>query len=221
VTDRLQRELHAKLNSDAMAVNALVTTAIALRNRFWELGGCLSDIAYPYIYVARLLDEIAHQREPENEVIIDQLVESIMAYEVFLYEDPEAKERRGNPLYPELLADLRREQYQRLKAKISQGYVPTWKDFVRCCDLIRLISTALEVARLLVEQAPKAGWTYDYYLDRLKRCAEQAASPPMTFLPALHDIACAPYDRRLWSFQGPQEYRHNLLPLHLRYLRSR
>ncbi|MCL5281702.1 MAG: hypothetical protein M1376_17530 [Planctomycetes bacterium] len=228
VKDQLQQELRARLDIDALDVNRLVTTAIALRNRFWELGGCLSDIAYPYIYAARLLDELAHQREPEKDAIIDQLVESIMSYEVFYYEeDPEPERRRRNPLYTGLLADLRGEQYRLLKARVSHGYVPTWKDFVRCCDLIMLCrwrkddALSMEVARLLVEQAPKAGWTYDYYLERLQRCAEQPAGPPATFLNTQFDVADVPYDRRLRSFQGPQEYRHNLLPLHLRYLRSR
>ena len=228
VKDQLQQELQTKLDIDALDVNRLVTTGIALRNRFWELGGCLSDTAYPYIYAARLLDEIAHQREPEKEAIIDQLVESIMSYEVFYYEeDPEPEERKRNPLYTGLLADLRREQYGLLKAKVSQGHVPTWKDFVRCCDLITLCrwrkddALASEVARLLVEQAPKAGWTCDCYLDRLQRCADEAARPPATFIPALDGVACAPYERRLRSFQGPQEYRSKLLPVHLRYLKNR
>ncbi len=228
VKDRLQEQLQAKLGIDALEVNRLVTTGIALRNRFWELGGCLSDIAYPYIYAARLLDEIAHQREPEKDAVIDQLVESIMSYEVFYYEeDPESDPRRRNPCYTGLLADLRGEQYRHLQAKISQGHVPTWKDFVRCCDLILLShwrkddAMTMEVARLLVDQAPKAGWTYDLYLDRLKRCAGEPAGPPATFLNTQFDVADVPYERRLRSFQGPQEYRHNLLPLHLRYLRSR
>ncbi len=199
----------------------------SLRDRFWELGSCLSGIAYPYVYAARLLHEIAHQREPENDAIIDQLVESIMSYEVFYYEqDPAPEQRRRNPLYTGLLADLRGEQYRLLKAKVSQGHVPTWKDFVRCCDFMTLCrwrkddALTMEVARFLVEQAPKAGWTHDLYLDRLKRCAEEAAGPPATFVYAPINVVFAPYDRRLRSFQGPQEYRHTLLPVHLRYLKN-
>jgi hypothetical protein len=228
VKGRLQEELQAGLDIDALEVNRLVTTGIALRNRFWELGSCLSDIAYPCVYAARLLHEIAHQREPENEAIIDQLVESIMSYAVFYYEeDPEPEQRKKNPLYTGLLTDLRGEQYRLLKTKVSQGHVPTWKDFVRCCDFIMLCrwrkddALTMEVARLLVEQAPKAGWTHDLYLDRLKRCAEEAAGPPATFVYAPIDVVFAPYDRRLRSFQGPQEYRHTLLPAHLRYLKNR
>jgi hypothetical protein len=228
VKDRLQQEVQTKLGIDALDVNRLVTTGIALRNRFWELGGCLSDIAYPYIYAARLLHEIAHQREAEKEAIVDQLVESIMSHEVFYYEeDPEPERWRRNPLYTGLLVDLRNEQYQHLKAKVNHSYVPTWKDFVRCCDLITLSrwrkddALTMEVARLLVEQAPRAGWTYDHYLDRLRRCAEEAVGPPATFLNAPFDVAYVPYERRLRSFQGPQEYRSKLLPLHLRYLKDR
>jgi hypothetical protein len=225
--DQLQQELQAKLGLEALDVNGLVTTGIALRNRFWELGGCLSDIAYPYIYAARLLDEIAHQREPGNEAIIDQLIESIVAYEVLYYQDDPVPERlRRNPLYTGLLADLRHEQYRLLQAKVGQGYVPTWKDFVRCGDLIDLSrwrkddALVAEVARLLVEHAPQAGWTY--YLDRLERCARGLASAPRTFVdgPFATDISRAPYERRLRSFQGPEEYRRNLAPAHLAYLKG-
>jgi hypothetical protein len=227
VKDQLQQEFQAKLGIDALDVNGLVTTGIALRNRFWELGGCLSDVAYPYIYAARLLDEIAHQREPENEAIIDQLIESIVAYEVLAYHDDPAPERpRRNPLYTGLLADLRREQYQHLKAEVNHRYVPTWKDFVRCCDLIDVSrwrkddALVVEVARLLVEQAPQAGWTY--YLDRLERCVRELRPAPRTFVdgPFDIDISRAPYARRLRSFQGPEEYRRNLAPAHLVYLRG-
>ena len=82
---QLREELQNKLNIEAMDVNGLVTTAIALRNLFWGLGGCLSDTAYPYIYGARLLDEIAHEKAPDNPAVIDQLLESIGSYEVLYY----------------------------------------------------------------------------------------------------------------------------------------
>jgi hypothetical protein len=110
VQPQLRQELQDKLGIDAMNVNQLVTTGIALRNRFWELGGCLSDIAYLYVYAARLVDEIAHEQAPENSAAIDQLIESIVAYEVLYYwEDPAPDQPKRNPIYAGLLADLRNQ----------------------------------------------------------------------------------------------------------------
>ena len=230
VQAQLHQELQDKLGIDAMNVNQLVTTGIALRNRFWELGGCLSDIAYPYAYAARLLDEVAYERAPENSAVIDQLIESIMAYEVLYYwEDPAPDQPKRNPIYAGLLADLRNQQFALLKGKMSQGHVPTWKDFVRCCDLITLSrarkddATALEAIRLLIDRAETAGWTY--YLDRLERDEQSLAAgegyrAPVTFMGGLGDVYLDQYGRRLWSFQGPQEFRQSRLPTHLRHLKG-
>jgi len=230
VRDRLGQELQAKLCIDTLDVNGLVTTGIALRNLFWELGGCLSDTAYPYIYAARLLDEIAHEKAPDDPAIIDQLVESIVAYEVLYYwSDPEPKKPERNPLYTALLGDLRNEQFVLLKAKVKHGYMLTWRDIVRCCDLLMACrwrkdnATALEVVRLLLDQAPRVGWTYE--LDRLRSCeqsllAGESCHEPGTFMGTAADVHLTQYDRRPRSFQGPREHRQSLLPMHLRHLKS-
>jgi hypothetical protein len=225
VQAQLRQELQAKLNIDAMDVNGLVTTGIALRNLFWELGGCLSDTAYPYVYAARLLDEIAHEKAPENSAVIDQLLESIMAYEVYYYwSDPLPEQLVRNPMYSGLMADLRAEQFALLKARISRGYVPTWKDFVRSCDVMTLSrlrkdeAADLEVTRLLIEQTPRAGWTY--YLGRLQRHEQGQSAEPVTFVGGISDIHLEQYGRRLWSFQGPQEFRQQRAPTHLKYLKK-
>lgn len=222
----LLQELQAKLGIDAMDVNGLVTAGIALRNLFWNLGGCLSERAYPYIYAARLLDELAYEREPENSAVIDQFVESIMTYEVHaLWQDPVGGRRTRNPVYTGLLTDLRVGQFGLLKAKVSQGYVPTWKDLVRACDLLWLCvlrktneAADREVTHLLIEQASRAGWTC--YLDRLQRHEQGQAAPLVTFDEVLSDIHTEQYGRRLWSFQGPEEYRRIRLPAHLRHLKG-
>ena len=230
VRDQLEQELQAKLNINVMDVNGLATTGIALRSRFWELGGCLSDAAYPYIYGARLVEEIAHQRQPENAAVIDQVMESIMAYQVSYYwEDPEPAEPKRNPLYAGLLADLRGRQCRLLQARISRGQVPTWKDFVRCCDFIALVwmrgdtPACLEVTRLLIDQAERVGWTF--YLDGLKHGEQQLVAGEryrgaITFTAPILDVSQARYGRRLWSFQGPQEHRRGRLPMHLKHLRD-
>ena len=227
VRAQLRQELQAKLDVDAKDVNELAITGIALRNRFWELGGTLSDAAYPYIYAARLVDEIAHEKAPDNPAVTDQLVESIGAYEVLYYWQHPPTDLKRNPIYRGVIADLRRQQYEQLKAKISQGYTPTWKDFVRCCDFAYLWSrtdrdAALEATRLLIDLAPKVGWTF--YLDDLNRAEQRLIGGEScyvtTFIGGHQGEYLDQYSRRLWSFQGPQEFRDNRLPTHLRHLKG-
>lgn len=230
VKAQLREELQNKLNIEAMDVNRLVTTAIALRNLFWELGGCLSDTAYPYVYGARLLDEIAHEKAPDNPAVIDQLLESIGSYEVLYYaDDPPQDPLRRNPIYAGIVADLCYQQWALLKARMNGNYTPSWKDFVRCDDIMTAsrvrkdLATNLEVVRLLIEQAPKAGWTV--YLDDLKRgeqklLASEVYKGPGPFMGGIGDIHLERYARRLWSFQGPQEYRAQRIPWHLRHLKG-
>jgi hypothetical protein len=230
VKSQLRRELQAKLAIEAMDVDGLATTGIALRNLFWELGGCLSDTAYPYIYGARLLDETAHEKAPDNLGVIDQLLESIGSYEVLYYaDDPAPDEPRRNPIYAGIVADLCYQQWALLKARMNGDYTPTWRDFVRCSNIATASrirkdqATNLEVIRMLIEQAPKAGWTT--YLDDLKRgeqtlLAGEVYKGPHTFMGGIGDINLEQYARRLWSFQGPQEYRAQRIPVHLRHLKS-
>jgi hypothetical protein len=225
VQAQLRQELQAKLSIEAMDVNGLVTTAIALRNAFWGLGGCLSDTAYPYVYAARLLDEIAHEKAPDNPAVIDQLLESIMSYEVYYYwSDPEPEHPVRNPMYSGLMADLRYQQFALLRAKIGQGYVPTWKDFVRSCDVMTLSrlrkdkAADQEATRLLIEQTPRAGWTY--YLARLQRHEQGQSAEPVTFVGGMTDVSFEQYGRRLWCFQGPQELRQARTAAHLEHLKK-
>ncbi len=225
VKDQLRQELQTALTIDAMDVNGLVTTGIALRNLFWELSGCLSETTYPYVYAARLLDEIAHEKAPDNPAVIDQLLESIGAYEVLYYwEDPAPDKPRRNPIYAGIIADLLYQQFALFKARIGPDYTPTWKDFVRCCDTITASRVRkddamdLEVTRLLIELTPKAGWTY--YLDRLQRHEKGQAAQPVTFVGGISEVHLEQYGRRLWSFQGPQEFRQVRTALHLRDLKK-
>jgi hypothetical protein len=228
VQAQLRQELETKLDIAARDVNGLATTGIALRNRFWELGGTLSDVAYPYIYAARLVDEMAQEKAPDNPAVTDQLVESIMAYEVMYYwQHPQTEDLKRNPIYRGLLADLRRQQFEQLQVKVAQGYTPTWRDFVRCNDFALLWSrrdpdAALAAIRLLLAQAPKAGWTF--YLEDLRRIEQRLldgeAGCVTTFLGGHQGTYLDQYSRRLWSFQGPQEFRENCVPTHLRHLKG-
>lgn len=228
VRSQLEQELRAQLDIDTSNVDHLVATGIALRNRFWVTGGCLNDSAYPYIYAARLLDEMAHAKVPEGSAVIDQLLESIMAYEVLYYwSDPAPTKRQRNPIYGGLVADLLYQQFELVKARVIRGQTPTWKDFVRCCDCITTSrvrednAMSLEVTRWLIDQTSKAGWTY--YLDRLKHgerklMAGERAGAPVTFVGGIGDVRLDRYSRRLQSFQGPAEFRAVRQPTHLERL---
>lgn len=226
---QLQKELQEKLDIDNMTANQLVTTGISLRNRFWTLGGCLSETSYPYIYASRLVIEKATELAPEKTEIIDQLIESIMSYELNYTWDAEAKRpTEYNPVYPGILADLRIRQFDLLKARIREGYAPKWKDFVRCADLPLLCSkrkdfdTGLEVTQLLLDRVQTGGWTY--YQESLTRCKERLAAEQRgmlgTFLGGVGDVVFDRYGRRLWSFEGPPEYKQSRIPIHMRHLKG-
>lgn len=229
VLPQLQAELQEKLDIDNMTANQLVTTGIALRERFWTLGGCLSGDSYPYGYASRLVIEKATELAPERTEIIDQLIESIISYNVMYTWDAEAKDvKQRNPIYTGLIADLRLRQYELLKRKLNDGYTLKWKDLVRCSDLILLrpkrqdFATALEVTQLLLDQMETGGW--GYYEESLRRCEESLSegnrSILITFM-SPHDLVYARYGRRLHWFQGPPEYKQTLTPVHLRHIKDR
>lgn len=231
VREALHQELVDKLGIDQLGVDGLVATGIALRERFWNLGGCLSDVSYPYAYAARLVTEIAHGRALQNMAVTDQLVESIMTTEVGWIHHVDPNERINNPTYTGLLTELRMQQFEQIKRAVAQGSVPTWKDYVRVSDLILLFSArwsrdyngALEPTQWLIAQAEAAGWTY--YLPTLTKM-EQAYASGEGYVPGLFldPIDAFPeeyrYARRLFSFQGPRERRNQLLPMHLRHLKG-
>jgi hypothetical protein len=231
VRDQLAQELQAELGVEQMAVEELVGLGIALRERFWELRGCLSDVAYPYGYAARIVTERAHEQAPDNAAVTDQFVESIMTCEVTSAYRADPNERISNPIYPGLLTELRSQQFEQLKVRVSQGYVPTWKDYVRLNDLVMLLNShrkdyagALQVTRWMIDQAQTAGWTY--YLETHLYKMEQAYANSEGYRTGLfmHGPGAFPeeyrYARRLFSFQGPRERRQKLLPVHLRHLKG-
>lgn len=228
VQPQLLQELQQELDIDNMTANQLVAAGIALRDRFWTLGGCLSDTSYPYGYASRLVIEKATELAPERTEIIDQLIESIMSCSLTYTWNAETKEvKQGNPIYAGLIADLRLRQYELLKRKLNDGYTLKWKDLVRCSDLILLcpkredFATALEVTQLLLDQMETGGW--GYYEQFLKRCeddlSEGQRSILITFVGS-HDLVYARYGRRLSCFQGPAEHKQTLTPVHMRHIKE-
>ena len=230
VRDQLAQELQAELGVEQMAVEELVGLGIALRERFWELRGCLSEVSYPYGYAARIVTEMAHEQVPDDTAVTDQFIESIMTCEVTSTSQAGTNERIKNPVYPGLLTELRSQQFEQLKAMVSQGYVPTWKDHVRAHDLVTLLSSnckdferALQVTQWMIAQTQTAGW--EYYLETLEKM-EQAYAAGEGYRTGLfmYGPDAFPeefrYARRLFSFQGPRKRSRELLPAHLRHLKG-
>ncbi len=73
VRERLRHELQEKLNIDQLNVDELIAAGIALRERFWDAVGCFSETSYPYAYAARIVTEMAHEKDPRNLAVTDQL----------------------------------------------------------------------------------------------------------------------------------------------------
>jgi len=231
VESQLAAQLQAQLGVEQMTVEELIALGIALRERFWELRGCTSETAYPYGYAARLVTKMAHEQAPDDPAVTDQYVESIMTAEVAATWNEDEETRVKNPVYPGLLADLRTQQFEQLKARVNEGYVPTWKDYVRTHDLIIVLNSnredyegALAVTRWLIAQAEPAGWTY--YVDRWLVPMEKAFAAGQGYRTGLfmYEQGSFPeefrYARRLFSFQGPARRRATILPVHLRHLKG-
>ncbi len=231
VRDQLAQELQVQLGVEQMTVEELVGLGVALRERFWELRGCLSDVSYPYGYAARLVTAMAYELAPDDPAITDQYVESILTCETTATFESQNDERGINPVYPGLLTQLRAAQFERLKAEVGQGYVPTWKDYIRTIDLITLFDSycddqeaALEVTRWMIAQAPTAGWTYYSDISLPEREQAYAAGEGYRTGLFMYRPDAFPeefrYARRLFSFQGPRRHAKGLLPVHLRHLKG-
>lgn len=223
IRDRLHRELLDALHIDQLSIEQLMATGIALRERFWALGDALSEVSYPYAYAARLVGEVAHEREPQNMAVTDQLVESILTTErVWNYEPNSGKPSR-NPVYVDTLLDLRAGQFEQIQARVSAGAAPTVKDLIRVSDLTALLGYArnfdagMQVFDWMIQQAGRAGWTV--YERRLRTGRERFSEGKPYAFPIFVGGFAFPeeyrYGRRLDSFQGPDARRLKLLPIHM------
>jgi hypothetical protein len=223
VRDRLYQELVGMLHIDRLSVEELAATGIALRERFWAVGGDFSAVSYPYGYAARVVFEMAHEREPQNLAITDQLVESILTMELTWHYEPNSDKVSKNPVYAGPLLDLRARQYEQIQAQVSAGAVPTLKDLVRVCDLSMLLgmagefASAQQVFEWMVGQVERAGWTM--YERRMKAGQKRSNEGHIYAFGVFVGGTAYPeefrYGRRLSSFQGPQNRRQRLLPVHL------
>lgn len=230
VRDQLYDELVSKLDINELSEKQIVSTAVALRELFWEKGGCLSETSYPYGYAARMLLEIAHEQDPKNMAITDELVESIQSIQVRTVYSPDSDGSvlgfAINKKFYEVLPQLRWTQFEQIKKELVDGREPDWEDFVRVNDLAAILSrtedfeNGIAVVEWLISQISRDGF-WSTYLPLFERVlndfkkAERSGWRIYTHPPDLFPEVYR-YSRRLPSFKGPAKYRRHLIPCHVR-----
>lgn len=222
VREQLYEELLEKLDLSNLSDEQLLVTAVALREKFWEAGGCLSKISYPYGYAARLLLESAHIGNPEDMTVTDELVETIQSVELTWKYEASSDEKIRNIALQNTLEELRMAQFEQIKRELEEGQMPTWEDFVRVNDLAILLGragdfkSAQDAAEWLIQQAEQGGWSA--YMEPLKNM-QRNFNEGERFN---YNISVARkvdfpeefrYARRLPSFRGPKK--RGTVPIHL------
>ncbi len=220
----LSTELKEKIEPEFLSNEELVRMGILLREKFWEAGGCLSENSYRYGYMARILLEMAHEREPDNMAITDELVEAIQTTQTGVYYDKDTQKFVRTPILSNLLIDLRREQFEQILQEIGQGRKPVWDDFVRVCELATIAARldnehqlATEAVAWVIRYADQGGWTgYMEILTKLQSQIEKGS----TFGFAIYQARrpgfpeAARYFRRFPSFKGPTPQKRGVVPIY-------
>jgi hypothetical protein len=126
VREHLYEELLEKLDLSNLSDEQLLATAVALREKFWETGGCLSKKSYPYGYAARLLLESAHIGNPEDMTVTDELVETILSVELAWKYEEDSDEKIRNIALRETLMELRMAQFGARRGTVADlgGFCP-------------------------------------------------------------------------------------------------
>ena len=206
VKQQLSEELWAKLGVENLWNEQLMATAVALREKFWEKGGRLSRTSYPYGYAARILLEIAHDENPGDMTITDELVETVQSIELFWSFKTDSNERVHNTELRKQLKQLRGKQFEQIERELRTGYELTWEDFVRVNDLGILcgwtkdFEYGLDVVAWLIEKAESGGWIA--YLKPLRNMQRHFAKGESFNYNILEATQC----------EFPEEYRYHGLP---------
>ncbi len=225
IRGRLEADLARQYDWQNLPQEKLIGLALTLRDQFWQTGGNFSADSYRAGYGARLLLEIAHERDPGNLALTDELVETIQAGEVswnYVQEGGAYQRVRDQELAQELLA-LRSAQFGHIEKEVQQGREPTWQDFTRTNDLALLLGKtgqfepARHVVQWEIEQADRGGWSA--YLDPLQRSlGHLSRGDTLAFNIYWARNSGFPeefkYARRLPSFQGPQPRQRGVTPVH-------
>lgn len=222
VRELLRKKLLTKLDFDNLSDEKLLQIAIEFRENFWKAGGCLSGTSYRDAYLARILLEYAHERNPKNLAMTDELVETIQSTGIMQGKNPD--KRALNNRFAEVILKLRGEQFEQLKTEVERGRMPIWDDFVRANDLVILLGesgdfeSGLDVTKWLIRQAGRGGWSaYLQPIERLQHnLKNNRASAFDIYAPAKLEFPEEfRYARRLPSFKGPDPEKRGLTPVHL------
>jgi len=214
VREQLRKELVAKLEIDKLSSEQLEGTAVALREKFWEAGGCLSKKSYPYGYAARILLEYTHNDRPDDMTITDELVETILSVELAWKYGADSDEKIVNIAFRDTLIKLRAAQFEQIKRELEEGREPRWEDFVRVNDLAALLGRAgdfesgVKPAEWLIKEAKRGGWSaYMEPLKDMKRNFNDGKKCNFNISVARNVgfPEAARYGRRLPSFRGPRK----------------
>ncbi|MFC1635265.1 hypothetical protein ACFL5Z_10530 [Planctomycetota bacterium] len=222
VREQLHKELSEKLDLSDLSDRQLLATAVALREQFWEAGGCLSKISYPYGYAARILLESAHNENPEDLTVTDELIETIQSVELAYKYGADSGQTIKNMALQDILTELRMAQFEQIKRELEEGRAPIWEDFVRVNDLAALLSragdfeSAQEAAEWMIKEAERGGWAaYMAPLENMQRNFNEGKgfSYNISVATKVSFPEESRYGRRLPSFRGPQK--RGTIPIHL------
>jgi hypothetical protein len=219
VHDKLAEDVAIEYDLKNMSVQELKRTAIMFQQKFWQAGGSSSPESYQHAYTARLLLELAHSRNPENLIVIDELVETIQAaHPVFTFDEKTNKKVR-NIEGDKTLFELRAKQYNQISEKVQAGHNPSTKDFIRVVDLAIILSIynpakAKEVVDWLQENAQRGGW--DKFNERLADfqgylSQEISYAFDIYIYPRNRRDENIRYERRYPSFRGPSPEKRGVL----------
>lgn len=222
VREILRQDLSLTIDLQNVAVAQLCEMAAGLRADFWREEGALSADGYRKPYQARVLLEVAHDREPANLAVSDELVETILTSHPLEYFDPETKDCVQNREVILDLRALRSGNYTQVRMEIEQGRSFTWEDFARVADFVELWSAqdprmaeeAFEWG--LAQVGPSlSGSDYEKYSERVLTAIRNGGG--VGFAIYMRLLATYPHDylyaRRLPSFRGPDLEGNGLAPM--------
>ena len=213
VREQLLKELTAKTDITNLSDEKLIYLADNLLENFWLAGGDLSRTSYRDAYMARILLEYGHQRNPDNLTITNALIEAIQAANPIVKLDKETNKTVPNSEIKKTLLDLRAKQFEQIISQINGGRNPAMDDFLCGCDLAFLLqrnntAAAKEVIKWLQDNASIGGWgrysdtmaNFKNSLDKKYKFGFQVYQVPSNKYPDEYR-----YSRRLPAFLGPQQ----------------
>jgi hypothetical protein len=201
-----------------LSVDALMRKAEEFRQAFWDAGGNESPDAYREVYKARIFLEVAHEKNTTDDVVVNELVETIQAAH------PLVTNVHGKPTINheavDTLLSLRREQFDRHRREINEGRSPTGDDFVTAFDLASLagyskdrdFELAERTADWLLAHSNAGGWNkYDDLVSSLKRNSRRGSLfGGNIYVSESSTQEFAKYGRRSPSFTGPDVEARNV-----------